>query len=35
MEAMEATEATEAIEAMEAIIVRTNFGPHRRHMLRV
>ena len=26
---MEATEATEAIEAMEAIIVRTNFGPHR------
>jgi hypothetical protein len=25
----------EAMEAMEDIIVRTNFGPHRRHMLRV
>ena len=28
-------EAIEAMEAMEAIIVRTNFGPHRRHMRRV
>ena len=25
----------EAMEAMEAIIVRTNFGPHGRHMRRV
>ena len=28
-------EAMEAMEDMGAIIVRTNFGPHRRHMRRV